>query len=337
MNGILIILLVCVLNFGCSLADDMVIRRSDLSNSSRDFKLSNEFGQKTPGPNESFQLEFNAAGYLNGLDVSMSNHNTFLIPGSLAMIQTSKQMESDDNEIVDTATAIETGDKSAFIFNSDSIGQDSIRLSISSDPDSSLVLINSSSDTLKSPALIIGPPGSYNVQAFKPGYTPLARDIELKADQHSSVHFILQSVQPDLLTADHLDLEYQSLMPLRDEKEAKVLKDKLMNLTATFSIIPLGQGVLARLVLNEDHRDQTDILIISGMVLTSGTLILSQVLPSRKLKEIRRHNENAAAVNLGVQAHNQDVDKRLKQRNDQIYEEWLSNNKNRGKVEIDIQ
>jgi len=208
-------------------------------------------------------------------------------------------------------------------------------LYITSSPESSFVDIKGRSSTEVTPLTLGLQPGDYQLEIFKEGFEPLSHNFGLMAGQRISAQFILKSYPPPPLTVDSLDLFYIPERPLLDINEADRLGQSFKRMAEMFAIIPMGQGIIARLILSGDYRRQADILIATGAVLSAGSLITGKVLSNRKRRAIEDANRQIGEDNAASQKHNLEIDRQLKDKNDEARQLWELENENHGRVIID--
>ncbi|UCC79573.1 MAG: PEGA domain-containing protein [Candidatus Zixiibacteriota bacterium] len=210
-------------------------------------------------------------------------------------------------------------------------------LDLTSDPENVSVIVEMIPDTVIAPSTINIKAGDHSFRALADGFEELSHEMAIDADNTISLKFILAFSRPAGLTAEDLELEYKPLIPLRDEMEATNQKNMFNNLTETFALIPLGQGILARLLLGDETEAGANILIAVGAGLTAGSYILGQIIPRRKLAKIREFNEEANRINSEANYHNKEIDRELERNNSELLENWMLNNQNRGTVEVTIE
>jgi len=179
--------------------------------------------------------------------------------------------------------------------------------------------------------------GDHAFKAIADGYEYLTHNMTIEPENIISLNFILAYSQPVDLTAGDLELEYKPTVPLKDESEAERQKQMFNNLTETFALIPLGQGVLARILLGKETEAGANILIAAGAGLMAGSYVLGIILPKRKLAKIREYNEEANRINSEAKYHNKDVDSEVEAKNSELLENWILQNQDRGKVEINVE
>ena len=99
-----------------------------------------------------------------------------------------------------------------------------------------------------------------------------------------------------------------------------------------FAIVPLAQGVMARLVFGEDAH-QANVLIAAGVVLTAGSYFLGKLLSKRKLSSIREQNAVIEEANLAAKTHNDEVDLAIRDQYSGEIRQWRSETQDDGRVE----
>jgi len=213
----------------------------------------------------------------------------------------------------------------------------SATLNLLSDPDGAKIVIETSRDTVIAPETLNTATRDHSFKAMADGCEVLAYTMTVEPDKIISLNFILAFTRPTELTAEDLNLEYKPMMPLIDEAEAEKQKEMFNNLAETFALIPLGQGILARLLLGNEAQSGANILIVSGAGLMTGSYILGKILPRKKLAGIREYNDEANRVNSEAKYHNQEVDKEIETKNNELLENWIIRNQDRGKVEITVE
>lgn len=210
----------------------------------------------------------------------------------------------------------------------------SATLSVSSSPENSFVEIKGRASTEATPLTLELQPGKYQLEVFKEGFEPLSHEFGLTEGQRIAAQFILKSFPPAPLTLDSLDLFYIPERPLLDITEADRLSQSFKRMAEMFAIIPMGQGIIARMILEGDDRRQANILIAVGATLSGGSLIMGKILSNRKRQAIERENRLIEEENATSQKHNLDIDRQLKEKNEEQQELWMQENKDRGRVII---
>jgi hypothetical protein len=215
-----------------------------------------------------------------------------------------------------------------------SVPVDSVLLSITSTPDSGMILVDGIGLDLKSPGRIVVPAGEHVVEVYLSGYEPLADTLEIESGQALNLDFLLSPLPPQPMAAESLGLLRLPILKPIDEKHADRVKAQWTALAEAFAVMPLGQGVVARIALSEDHRTQANALILTGIGLSVGSWIASKILFKRKLRQIRRRNEEIPGENRAAQRHNLEVEQLLAEANASAVDEWLEASMGTGKVTV---
>jgi hypothetical protein len=207
-------------------------------------------------------------------------------------------------------------------------------LNLLSDPDGAKIIIETLADTIITPKTLYLVSGDHSFRAMADGYQDLTQNISIEPDKIISLNFRLAFSQPVGLTAEDLNLEYVPLIPLKNEMEATNQKEMFNNFAETFALIPLGQGILARLLLGNDTKASANILIAVGTGLSAGSYILGKILPKRKLEKIREFNKETGHLNNEAKSRNEEIESEVEKNNNELLEKWMIENQNRGTVEI---
>jgi hypothetical protein len=209
---------------------------------------------------------------------------------------------------------------------------DSAYLNLTSSPDSASVSMNGSSIINVTPLNLALSPGPYRFDASREGFEPLTYELNLMVGQRISAQFILKSLPPPPIQPESLGLFYIPEQPLQDVASADQLRQSFNRWAEIFAIIPLGQGILAKLVVDDENQKQVNILIITGATLSLGSLVLGKVLSNRKRNQIEEANLRIKEENMVSQSHNSEIDRQLREKNDEALQEWLLENEGRGRV-----
>jgi hypothetical protein len=177
--------------------------------------------------------------------------------------------------------------------------------------------------------------GDHSLVASRERFEPLSHSLTLPPNSEFTLTFLLKAEEPFPLTAPELGLDRRELAPLRVEDEAKQLRQQFNSFAEVFAIVPLGQGLMARLVAGESGKNQANTLIITGIGLTAGSYLLGKILSSNRLSNIRSQNEEATRANDEAKDHNRQIEKQVQERNDEIIAEWRIQNADRGRVEVE--
>jgi len=208
-------------------------------------------------------------------------------------------------------------------------------LFVTSSPESSYVSLTGGDSTAVTPLSLSLQPGKYQLEVVKEGFEPLSHEFGLLAGQRISAQFILKSLPPPPLTVDSLELFYIPEKPLIDINDADQLGQSFKRMAEIFAIIPLGQGIIARMILTENDRSQAEILIGVGAVLSGGSLLLGKILSNHKRRAIEATNRRIEEENIASRNYNQDVDRQLKEKNEEAQLLWMKENEKRGRVVIE--
>lgn len=209
-----------------------------------------------------------------------------------------------------------------------------VQLDLFSDPDSCEIYFNGVKQSFMSPKTIYMNPGMYKFQMDKDGYEPLTADIDLRGFQKVTATFKPMISQPEPVTAEKLGLVYVKQQPLLDINEAKKTKDMYSSLAESFLIFPLSQGILARLVVDDNQEKAANIMVGTGVVLTLGSYILSKVMFKKKHNQIMAENEKRRQDNTLAKEANKTNDRTVQDENDLLMQSWMADNMNRGSVDI---
>lgn len=211
---------------------------------------------------------------------------------------------------------------------------DSVTVRIISEPDSAFIYLNNSDAKVRTPVSLRLAPGEPLIEVVLEGYEPLAKRFTVSPGEAVKVRFVLKALPPPPVLAESLGLEKKPVKPTMKEDLAKRLEGRWTGLAETFAIVPLGQGVLARLILPKEQHSSAHAMIITGAGLTLGSYFIGKMLGKKKLAEVRRWNEAIPKENIIIKQHNSDVDKAVEAANEAIIMAWLEQTKNQGEVVI---
>ncbi len=203
-----------------------------------------------------------------------------------------------------------------------------------SDPAGAKLRLDDAKQTIELPAQLTLAGGEHTLEVSSTGYEELTQQLMLNSGEIISLRFLLRENQPFPISAEELGLEFQTEIPLIDEKVADKLRQQFYGFAETFAIIPLTQGIIARLIVGEDSKYEANALIIAGVGLTGGSYLLGRILSSRKRSQIIQHNERAAQENLLAKKYNQDINRIIREKNAEAIDDWEQKNRRRGRVEI---
>lgn len=207
-------------------------------------------------------------------------------------------------------------------------------VTVQSEPDSAAIMVDGVALKSITPARLDLEVGERMVEVAIANYEPLAKGITVDSMHRSIMKYILRPLPPPELTAESLGLIYDVQLPKLDEAQAAVLRRQFNSMAETFAIIPLGQGMLAKILLDSDDQVTANVLVISGVVLTVGSYILGKTLSKKKLEKIKLENEEIEAYNVRVAEHNNEVDLAIKAANKDASKKHREDYKNRGKVQV---
>lgn len=205
-----------------------------------------------------------------------------------------------------------------------------VNVNITSQPENIKILLKNKSDTITTPDSVSLLPGTLSFNAFCEGYQSLVTNYELAANDNVSLEFLLKTNKPAKITILDLGLEYKPILLERSEREANVIRSKYTALAEMFVIFPLTQGILAKLILDNDNDKDADILIISGAVLSVGSFLLGKILHKKRKKYIQRYNEQLIFDNQLARKFNSDIDMTIKTQNTENLKQWELENNDKG-------
>jgi hypothetical protein len=208
-------------------------------------------------------------------------------------------------------------------------------LIVDSNPDSANILVDGKSSEVTTPYSFSLADTVSLVEVVKTGYEPLAEKIPLSPGERVIATYLLKAFPPDPITPAELGFEPVPQQPLLDEKAADRLESKFLGLSFTFAIVPFGQGVLAKALLDDDDKGLGDALMISGAVLSAGSYALGKILSSKKRSDIKRKNEIIKIENEAAKEQNREIDKAVKTAYDEAVELWLMENADKGRVVLE--
>jgi hypothetical protein len=205
-------------------------------------------------------------------------------------------------------------------------------LIIRSNPDSAHIMINNELLENTTPTQLSLNSGDYKIEVFKDGLEPLPYNIKIDPQYITSLDFILRAEFIANVVPESLGLAYKILMPLTNVQVVNTYKKRFNDLTESFAVFPLGQGILAKMMLGNEQSETTDVLIISGVVLTAGTYFLGKIFTSRKHKNIIEENARITEFNAYAAQGNNEIDIEMEAYTTSLYDQWEIENKERGKV-----
>ncbi len=230
------------------------------------------------------------------------------------------------DEVVTHEIFFEPIDSAAFI----------VSLMVSSDPDTSAIYLDGQNTGLFTPALVSVDTGQHRLEVRKEGFESFLETLKVGVGQKGSINFILRTVPPDSVTINSLGLEYLPMTPMMNPELADRLWETYRGLSETFLIVPLGQGILAKILAAGDSESETNALIGAGVVLTVGSYLIGKTLSKRKRLQIETANEEAKLANEIAKIENNDADRIVREENDTAVQLWEEENKGRGKTRKSI-
>lgn len=208
------------------------------------------------------------------------------------------------------------------------------KLLVTSEPTHAKIHLGEEQERLHTPAELNLRPGDYSVSVSTEGFEPLTHQLSLRSGHSLSLGFLLKENQPAPVSAEEMGLEYKPVIPPINEEQADQLRRRFYSMAETFAIVPLGQGVLARMVIGEDGKREANALIITGAGLTIGSYLLGRIISARKLTRIRSRNEAIVVENKLAKEHNKGIDQIVREKSTEIETKWQAENQNRGRVVI---
>ena len=214
---------------------------------------------------------------------------------------------------------------------------DSSTVSIQSSPIGGFIFLDGQDIGMIAPAEIRVSSGEHLFELVLEGYEPLAKRLGLEAGKRTRLEFSLKSLPPSPVTTEQLGLVSAPLIARLDEKRAANLERKWTGLAETFAIVPLGQGLLARIVLPKEHHSAANSMVIAGLGLTAGSYLLGKILGKRKLRQIRARNDEIPSLNDAIRLQNQEINQTVRAANSQAVRIWMAENEGRGVVTITVE
>ncbi len=173
-----------------------------------------------------------------------------------------------------------------------------------------------------------------SIEVYKDGYEPLITDLMMAEIQKKQVQFILRPLAPIYLNADSLGYTIQSVVHPIEPARAKNIEKKYMALAETFLILPLSQGLIAKLVLDDDNQREANVLVGAGIILTTGSYLLSKIFSKKKRNEIEQENIIIEKQNIDIKNSNKEIELLVRKVNAERIEKWEEESKDKGVVVI---
>lgn len=214
---------------------------------------------------------------------------------------------------------------------------DSVSIQITSSPDSVSILLDNKLLKSVTPSVLRVISGKYLIETFQEGYEPLAQKIDISGGQKASMNFMLKKLPPPRITANSMGLEIKKMPTTRNESEAAEIRKWWGGLAETFAIVPLGQGVIAKLILDDDSQKEADVLIVTGAILTIGSYLAGRFFSFRRRQQILAENNLIIKANDDIRLLNRDIEKLVKDSNSVLIDNWMIENDGRGTVELKVE
>ncbi|MDH3891916.1 MAG: PEGA domain-containing protein [candidate division Zixibacteria bacterium] len=207
-------------------------------------------------------------------------------------------------------------------------------VTVESEPDSATIMVDGRAVESVTPAQLDLAVGERMVEVVGPGFELLSKTVTVDSMHRTIMKYTLRPEPPPELTAESLGLVYDDQLPKINEEKADMLRRQFNSMAETFAIIPLGQGLLASVLLDSDDQGTAHALIISGVVLTAGSYLLGKTLSARKLRNIQSENEEIDSYNARADAHNFEVDQAVNAANKEAMKKYQIDNRGRGRVKV---
>lgn len=214
---------------------------------------------------------------------------------------------------------------------------DSAVLVVVSDPVGASIFHNGTEIDAVTPASFSVKAGDHAILVMLEGWEPLDYQFVVEAGETATLSLVLLALPPPPFEAASLGLEYLAVKPIIDEAVAAKLRERWSDWSEAFAVVPLGQGVVARLVLPEEHAGAANAMILSGAALTVGSFLMGKFLGKRKLAWIKAYNETVPAENETAKRHNREVTQMVNDAYDAAVMTWEEQNINRGEASVSYQ
>ena len=208
-------------------------------------------------------------------------------------------------------------------------------VTITCDPDSATLFVGR-----KNTGIILGrsvfdiSPGSHLFEVHKEGFEAIGENLEVP-EGFTNVRAILAFARPAPKTPEEYGMELLPEAPLRLEEEAETIRKRFNGMAESFAVVPLAQGILAKLIIGGEAQREANILVASGVVLTGGSYLLGKIFTSRKKRQIRAYNEATTRENQQASDHNSRVRRETQRLNAEQVKQWRAENEGRGVLEIE--
>ncbi len=215
-----------------------------------------------------------------------------------------------------------------------SIEKNKIRIPVVSVPDSGFVTIDGSTLDVLTPTFFTADKDTFTIEVYREGYEPLVTDLMMADLQKKQVNFILKPMEPVRLNTDSLGFSMEKEIPVINILIAENIQNKYMGMAETFFIFPFAQGLIAKLALDNDNQKVADIMVGSGVILSTGSYLLSKILSNRKRKEIKEKNMDIERQNIEIKSSNKEIELMVRKVNAERKVKWEDENVNKGVVKI---
>jgi len=282
-------------------------------------------------------FQINDSSYItDSYNNPLSANNWFLIHLSNGEYRFSLQYREQQ---IDTSLIIENQESIAleisFLHKNEILKESDLpKLYITSNPDSGFITLDGKTLDILTPTFISIPKDTISVEVYKDGYIPLVTDLMIKELQKKQVKFILMPMEPAPLNADSLGYTLEKPIQPLDIRAVDKIKNKYIGMAETFMIFPFAQGLIAKIVLDEDNQTEANILVGSGAILSAGSYILSKILSKRKSNEIKERNVEIDRQNLEIKSSNKEIELIVRKANAEKKVKWKEKSANKGVVEI---
>jgi len=208
------------------------------------------------------------------------------------------------------------------------------RVKIQSQPDSAAVYIDGKVISDATPAVTYVKRGSHTIEVIAEDFDPLSYKLDVLPGEIFELSFYLKQLPPPPLLPESLGLEYEPILPVLDSALADLRMERYRSSAETFAIIPFGQGVLVRAFLGPERNREANTMMISGAVLSLGSLVLGRVMSRRQRAQIREQNASIVKQNQTAALNNREVDRALKKANKLRLDKWRVANESLGRVKV---
>ncbi|MBI5266501.1 MAG: hypothetical protein HY851_04630 [candidate division Zixibacteria bacterium] len=174
----------------------------------------------------------------------------------------------------------------------------------------------------------------HDIRVQADGYEPLSYELRCGNADSVSLTFILRTEAPPLIVAESIGLAFLPIQIVLDSAAADQRMKSYANATEMFMVFPFGQGVITKVLGGDTYRKESNVLIISGAVLSVGCFVAGKVLSGHQRSSIRAKNERINRDNNTALLHNREVDRKVQIANRERKIRWDRENKSRGLVNV---